>query len=122
LKTSAPRRKDPGIDAILEALPADLAPIARELRGTIASLAPQLEECVKWNSPMWKGHEFVLNLMVYPDHLNLGLWRGAELSKSFPEIEGTGKSLRHVRLESVAQVRSLGIRRILRAAVALDRS
>jgi hypothetical protein len=94
--------------------------IARELRRTIHSAAPNLEECVKWNAPNWKGRKLVLCFMVYPDHLNLGLWRGAELARSFAIVEGTGKSLRHVKMRSVAQARSPEIRKLLRAAVTLD--
>jgi hypothetical protein len=120
--TGVPRgRSDPAVDAIVEALSPEQAAIARELRQTIRATAPRLEECVKWNSPHWKGRSLVLNLMVYPDHLNLGLWRGAELAKSFPEIEGTGKSLRHVRIHDVAQAKTPQMRKLIRAAVTLDR-
>ena len=114
-------RKDPAIDAIVAGLPREMGSIARELRKAIRSAAPELEECVKWNAPNWRGRALVLCLMVYPDHLNLGLWRGAELASSFPMVEGTGKSLRHVKVKSLAQARSAGIRALVLAAVELDR-
>jgi hypothetical protein len=110
------------VDAVIKALPPGTARIARELRRAIASAAPGLEECVKWNAPNWKGRKLVLCLMVYPSHLNLGLWRGAELARSFAIVEGTGKSLRHVRVQSVAEARSLALRKLIRAAAALDAS
>jgi len=115
-----PSSKEPTIDSIILALPPELAEIAREMRAVIRSVGPGLEECVKWGGPNWRARKLVLCLMVYPNHLNLGFWRGAELAESFPEIEGTGKSLRHVRLRDVAQVRSPGMRRLVAAAIKLD--
>jgi hypothetical protein len=113
-------RRDPEVTVILAELPRTLAPIGRELRKVVAAVAPKLEECVKWNAPNWRGRELVLCLMVYPDHLNLGVWRGAELAASFPMIEGTGKSLRHIKVQSVVQARSPEVRKVILAAVALD--
>lgn len=115
-----PRPRDPAIDEIFARLPPELAPIARQLRRVVRSVAPNLEECVKWNIPNWRGHGLVLCLMIYPRHLNLGLWRGAELAGSFPIVEGTGKSLRHVKVKSVAGARSPEIRKLIEAAVRLD--
>jgi hypothetical protein len=112
--------QDVEIDAIISAMPPEMRRIARELRRTIHSVAPDLEECVKWNAPNWSGRKLVLCFMVYPDHLNLGFWRGAELARAFAVVEGTGKSLRHVKVRSVAQARSPEIRKLLRAAVELD--
>jgi hypothetical protein len=115
-----PSRGDSEIDTIIAAMPPEMRRIARALRRAIRSVAPNLDECVKWNAPNWRGRKLVLCFMVYPDHLNLGLWRGAELAPSFAIVEGTGKSLRHVRMRSVAQAGSPEIRRLIRAAVTLD--
>jgi len=108
------------IDAIISELPLKMRRIARELRRAIHTVGPNLEECVKWKAPNWRGRGLVLCFMVYPDHLNLGLWRGAELARSFAIVEGTGKSLRHVKMTSVTQARSPEIRKLIRAAVRLD--
>lgn len=113
-------KKDPKVDAIIADLPPELRRIARELRRAILSVAPSLEECVKWNVPNWKGRQLVLCLMVYPDHLNLGLWRGAELAPSFRMVEGTGKSLRHIKVKSATQANSSEVRKVVQAAVSLD--
>ena len=111
---------DLNIDSVIWDMPPDLAKIAVALRKAIRSAAPALEECVKWNAPNWRGRKLVLCLMVYPNHINLGLWRGAELAPSFPSIEGTGKSLRHVRIRDERQARSAEIRKLILAAAKLD--
>jgi len=94
------------VDSIIGGMPAEMQRIARALPRAIHTLAPDLEECVKWNAPNWRGRNLVFCLMVYSDHLNLGLWRGAELARSFSIVEGTGKSLRHVKITSVAHAGS----------------
>jgi len=75
-----------------------------------------------WGNPVWSARGRVLCLQIYDDHVNLGLWRGAELAARFPEIEGTGKSLRHVKVPTPAVARAPALAAIVRAAVALDRA
>jgi hypothetical protein len=119
---SGTRSVDPRVEGIYRDLPPEYASIARALRATIRSVAPSLTEVVKWNNPFWVGRKDVLCLQCFPDHVNLGVMQGAGLADRFPEIEGTGKAMRHVKVESVGQARSATVRRIVRAAVALDRT
>lgn len=90
------------------------------LRASIRGEAPHLTEAVKWNSPFWIGHGDVLALQCYPDHVNLGFLRGAELAAGHPQLEGTGKAMRHVKVRSVADARAAELRALIRAAVELD--
>jgi len=107
-------------DRIFLELPKSYTAVAQTLRETIDDEAPDLQKKVKWNSPFWVGHRDVVCLQCYPDHVNLGFLRGAELAPSFPELEGTGKAMRHLKVPSVTTARSSSVRRIIRAAVALD--
>lgn len=92
------------------------------MRETIRSEAPQLREAVRWSNPFWMGNTAVFCLQCFPDHVNLGLLRGAELVAEFPQLEGTGKGMRHVRLDQETLTRSPAVRRLIRAAVRLDAS
>lgn len=76
---------------------------------------------MKWGNPFWVGKRDVLCLPCYPDHVNFGVMQGAELASRFPRIEGTGKSMRHVKVRSVKDARSAEIAEIVRAADELDR-
>jgi hypothetical protein len=109
------------VDALFRTLPPAYAGVARELRATIRAEAPSLTEVVRWNNPFWVGRAPVLCLQCFPDHVNLGVMRGAELAAEFPEIEGTGKSMRHVKIPTVDRARSTTVKRIIRAAARLDR-
>jgi hypothetical protein len=117
-----PRRpsSDPKVDQALEALSPEIRPIALALRRLVGTKAPELTECLKWGNPVWVGRENAVVLMLFSRHVNLGFFRGAELGKTFPEIVGTGKNLRHVKVRSLKEVKSPKLVTMLRAAVRLD--
>lgn len=97
-----------------------MARIGQTVRQLVRRAAPDLRETVKWNNPFWVGRRDVACLMIYPDHLNLGILRGAELVGKFPELEGTGKGMRHLKIRTLADARRNVLTEILRAAVRLD--
>ena len=108
------------MDEIVAELPAATRRVGRALCRLVRVAAPELRETVKWNQPFWVGRGNVVGLMIYPNQVHLAVFRGAELTERFPEIVGTGKSLRHVVVPDVASARRPVLRRIVRAAVALD--
>ena len=110
------------VAAILRELPEETRPVAEALCALIRAASPELRETVKWGNPTWVGRGNAVGLMIFPRFVHLALFRGAELSGRFPEIVGTGKSLRHVVVPDLASVRRPVLRRILRAAVAIDAS
>jgi hypothetical protein len=117
LRASPP---DPKVDALIRDLEPSLQPIATKLRLLIRRAAPELRESVKWGVPVWAGKKNVVCLMRYPDHVNLGFFQGARLSEKHPEVEGTGKGLRHVKVRKVHEVRRPVLAELLREAVQLD--
>ena len=119
---ASPRESRAEVDRAIGALDPARRAVARELCRIARAVRPPLTERLLWGNPVWSGHGRVLCLQIYDDHVNLGLWRGAELVPRFPEIEGTGKSLRHVKVPTDAAARAPSLVAIVRAAVALDRS
>lgn len=117
-----PTPPDPKLRKLLEELDPTLAPIVAELRRVVHRSAPGLHEQVKWGSDMWTGRSNCITLMVYRDHVNLGFFRGAELTKRFSQLEGTGKGLRHVKIWTRADAKAPVLGKIVRAAAELDRS
>jgi hypothetical protein len=112
---------DARVDELFRTLPEAYAATARALRATIRATAPELREAIKWNNPFWVGRKDVLCLQCYPDHVNLGVMQGARLAGRFPRIEGTGKAMRHVRIDGPRAARSAEVVRIIREAERLDR-
>lgn len=108
------------LEAVFAALPPEQRAIADALRRAIRAEGPALVEDVKWNSPAWGGQKLVLCLMVFDTHLNLGFYRGAELAKRHPSIEGTGKSIRHIKIHGAADAKLASVRAAIRDAIELD--
>ena len=63
-------------------------------------------ETIKWGWPCYTaGGACVCGFMTMRDTLNFILFRGAELDDPDGLIEGTGKSMRHVKLRRPADIR-----------------
>ncbi len=57
-------------------------------------------------------------LMPYPSHLNLQIFNGAKLSDALPQLEGTGKHLRHIKIPYDKPIDVAFIVRAVRLALA----
>jgi hypothetical protein len=80
-------------------------------------------------SPTERGYEGLCSIGLYPDRVNLFFTQGAQLSKSDPNklLQGRGKTVRHVVLNSVAdfdrpEVEVLMAAALKRAKLRLDAS
>lgn len=98
------------------------AAVAAEVERTIRSVAPSLKRVTKYGAPTYQGQGDVVTIGVWTKFVAVGFWRGDELQKAHPLLEGEGKSTRLVRLRSVAEARSVPFRALLRAATRLDRA
>ncbi len=108
------------MDRVIGELAPAVRSVADALRLLVRRNASGLVETVKWGVPIWAGRKNVICLMLYEDHVNLGFFEGAELGRRHPEIEGTGKRLRHIKVRSVEDVGQPVLPTIIREAVALD--
>jgi hypothetical protein len=74
-------------------------------------------------SPTERGYEAVCSISMYPDSVKLGFGKGAQLSKSDPDklLQGQGKTVRYVALNSVADFDRAEVAALVAAAVKLDK-
>ena len=72
-------------------------------------------------SPTEHGYDGVCSISLYPDRVHLGFGQGAQLSKSDPNklLQGSGKTVRHVVLNSVADFDRAEIEVLMAAALKL---
>jgi hypothetical protein len=63
-----------------------------------------------------QGQGFI-HIATYADHVNLGFDRGTELDDPDEKLSGTGKFIRHVRLNSLAEVRDETVIQLIEQAV-----
>lgn len=94
--------------------------MARILRDLVTRESPELVASVKWGNLMFT-HEgtHAVAIVMHKDHANLQIFNGAQLVEQFPELEGTGKGMRHVRFRYRLPVDEDLVRELVRACVAL---
>ena len=108
-----------------------IAKVGKGLRAKLRARLPGLFEIVyvyeNQNSlvisysPTERGYEGLCSLALYPDRVNLYFGQGALLSKSDPNklLQGRGKTVRHVVLNSVADFDRAEIQVLMAAALKL---
>lgn len=86
------------VEAWFDMLPPAQLPLARELRQAVMEAEPQLGQSVKWGNLLFTwGGTHLLAIMTHKTHANLQVFLGAQLAGRFPQLEGTGKGLRHLK-------------------------
>lgn len=76
---------------------------------------PGVSESIKWSVPYYTYEGVgVASIAEYSHHVNLYLMHGAQLSSSL--LEGTGRGMRHVTVESSAEIDEKEIIRLVREA------
>ncbi len=68
-----------------------------------------------------QGQGFI-HIATYAEHVNLGFDRGTELGDPEEKLKGTGKLIRHVRLNSIADVRDGSVIQLIAQAVLQGRT
>lgn len=67
-----------------------------------------------------QGQGFI-HIATYAGHVNLGFDRGTELDDPDGKLHGTGKLIRHIRLNSIADIRDESVIQLIAQAVAQGR-
>ena len=105
-------------DAFFAHTPDPLKPVVAELRKLVRKHAPGLAEVMKYGMPQYTNEKHtVVYIMPAADHVNLGFYDGVELDDPKKLLEGTGKRLRHVKLRTLREARSPGLRKLVEEAV-----
>jgi hypothetical protein len=98
---------------------------AEAIRSLVRQLDPDVVEViwrhqgtVGWGIGPKKMSEHYAYLAVHPAHVNLGFYRGALLPDPAGLLTGTGKNMRHIRIDDGAEVARPEIAELLRAAKA----
>ena len=114
----------PTPDSYFAGIPEPLSAAAEGLRSLILEAAPNLREVIKWGSPVYEGNKAVMWIKAQKKHLTFGFFRGTELAPADPEsrLEGTGKSMRHLKIRTLEDVGRPSVRSLVEAALRLDES
>jgi uncharacterized protein YdhG (YjbR/CyaY superfamily) len=106
------------IETWFDTLRAEQRDMARRLRELVAATAPDLVTSVKWGNLMFT-HDgtHAVAIVMHKDHANLQIFNGAQLVDRFPELEGGGKGVRHLRFRYRYPVDEDLVRQVVQACV-----
>jgi hypothetical protein len=110
-------RRDPAIDAWLDAQVPDLGAIAREWFGRVRSCADDVRETMHDGCPTACVEDAAFAYVnVFRAHVNVGFFRGAELPDPSRLLEGSGRRMRHVKLRPGAPIDAAALTALIDAA------
>ena len=99
--------------------PAPIQRIIREARRTVKGVAPKAEEkAYRGWAIRLRTERGLVAIAGFPDHVNVKFWRGTSLADPKGLLQGTGKTVRHVKLRSVEDARRPEIRSLIRQELA----
>jgi hypothetical protein len=94
--------------------------LAKEMRQVILDTLPGLDEVIKWGHLVYEGERMICSIMVHKKHINLQIWRGNEIEDPRNLLEGTGKSMRHVKVHSPEEMKDDYFKFLLEKAIELE--
>jgi hypothetical protein len=106
------------LQEILGKLKPEQKETVEKLRSLTKTALPNVVETIKWgNITYLLGENNLAWILIYSDHLDYGFFRGAELNSQ--SLEGTGKGLRHIRINAYKSLDEKEILRLLKEAAKL---
>jgi hypothetical protein len=90
----------------------------RKLRRFVQQAAPSLVESVKWGNGVWLGTTGpVAYVFSAADHVQFGFFMGSKLKDPKGLLCGSGKFVRHVKIETPSDIDELELEALLKQAV-----
>ena len=110
--------KGKSLEEILEKLMPKQKETVEKLRSLTKTALPNVVETVKWGNITYLFGENNLSwILIYGDHVDYGFFRGAELDSQ--SLEGTGKGLRHIRINNEKSLNEEELLRLIKEAAKL---
>jgi hypothetical protein len=110
-------------DELLDITPDPLKSVVRQLRKIVLEVDPYAVEVVRLGDraatfgtgpqKMKQGYVYVL---PHKSWVNLGFFRGVALSDKKGLLEGSGKSMRHIKVHTVEQANDAAVRELIKLA------
>jgi hypothetical protein len=106
------------VAAYFDNLPPEERATALALQRAVLEAAPGMEQTVKWGNLIftWHGTNAVA-IVTHKTHANLQFFHGADIAGQFPQLEGSGKGVRHLKCRYRQPVDEVLIKSMVEAAV-----
>ncbi len=108
------------LDQYLSKYDGKIGSLARDLRNMILEQVPDMDEVIKWKNLFYEKKGFVCAIVIHKDHVNLQFARGTEIDDPEGILEGTGKKIRHVKINNNKEINSDKLKNMVIEAVNLN--
>jgi hypothetical protein len=88
----------------IESAPEEHKAIMTKIRALLFSVVPDAEEEFKWSRPVYSHKKDFAYLVANKNHVNFGFSQFEKIKNPTDKLEGTGKTMRHVKLKTVADI------------------
>ena len=95
--------------------------IVTMLRELFHEMAPNAQEGIYYNLPMYKGNKIFAFISPTKKDITLGFTHGVEFEDKYGLLKGTGKSGKHVKIKNLDSLNKDAIIYYLNQALELDR-
>jgi len=110
------------IDGYVKKKDEKIGEIVKELRRLVKKTAEGASESMNpWKLPTFGSNGPMCYFSAGKNHVTFGFLRGTSLPDPGKLLEGTGKSLRHVKLRSVEDLRRPALKKLIQAAARLNK-
>jgi hypothetical protein len=100
----------------------ELGGVAQALRRLMKNTVPDTKETVNpWKMPTFESNGPMCYFSLAKNHITFGFLRGTSLPDPAKLLDGTGKSLRHVKLRSMDDLGKPALKKLIQAAARLNK-
>ncbi|HEX7466999.1 MAG TPA: DUF1801 domain-containing protein [Methanobacterium sp.] len=114
------KQKRINLDQYLLKYDEEMGSLARDLRNMILEQVPDMDEVIKWKNLFYEKKGYVFAIVIHKDHVNLQFARGTELDDPERILEGTGKKIRHVKINNTKEINSDKLKNLVVEAINLN--
>jgi len=91
------------------------------LRNIVRNASPDSLEGILWSQPVYSLNGPVVYIKAFSDHVNIGFWRGNEISDPDVELVGELPTMRHLTIRHINELKREAIERMVRQAFKLSK-
>ncbi len=97
--------KNQTVTDFIDVAPENQKEILNTLRSLIIKTVPEAEELFKWKMPVYRTSKDFCYLNSSKQHATLGFNNFEKINDSLQVLEGTGKSMRHIKIKSMSDIK-----------------
>ena len=106
------------INAFYDSLRPEQRDTAQAMQKAIQTVAPHLRPEVKWgNLCFMNDNDNIMAIVLYKMHAHLQIFNGVQLVADFPELDGAGRGMRHVKFRYRQPINDLLVRELTQASL-----